>query len=457
MTLTKQNKWLVGGLGLTLLLMGVVSFASYKNINALKENANKVQKTYEILNNLSNFYASMTVAESGRRGYIATGEYLELKRHHEAVRQMETELSLLKKQFSSATPAQQKQIAHLKLLVKQRLALLKQSIALYQQNPNDISSQRAITVKSVKLREEILVILAQIKDNEQKLLENWLARSRSHIESRVLLGLLGTLLSFIVIDGVFLILYYQWKQDQVMNLIQQDLRQKQELLKLKNELFSMISHEFRTPLSVILSSSQLLENNLDLTLNQAQLKNIYRIQASVRLMNQFLTDLLTLARAESGNLDFNLELLDIETFCLNLVEELQFLASKKHLINLSSQGICKRVYFDEKLLYSILSNVLLNAIKYSPDGGKIDFILRCEAQQTIFVIKDQGIGIPFEDQAKIYQPFYRGQNVAQVVGTGLGLAVVQKCLELYHGTIEVESQVAIGTQFTITIPHLSEG
>lgn len=171
-------------------------------------------------------------------------------------------------------------------------------------------------------------------------------------------------------------------------------------------------------------------------------------------MDQFLTDLLTLSRAESGSLDYNLELLDIESFCLNLVEDLQFIASENHRIKCIIKGICKRIYLDEKLLYSILSNLLLNAIKYSPKGGDIYLILSCEAEETIFQIKDRGIGILIEDQPKIYQPFYRGQNVERIAGTGLGLAVVQKCLELHKGTIEVESQSTIGTIFTVRIPHV---
>jgi signal transduction histidine kinase len=446
-----QNKWIIGGFSLTLLLMGLVSVASYKNIIALRENANKVQSTYEIINNLSDFFANMSVAESGRRGYITTGNQPELERYRQAVQQMQAELSLLSEQFSHASVSQQQHLTQLQLLVTQRIKLLKQSIDLYQNNPSDSLTQIAITEKSVKLREKILVILAQMKAEEKRMLQSWLTTSRSHIQSRVFFSLFGTILSFVVIYGVFLILYYQWKQHQEIAKIQQDLLQQKELVNLKSKLFSMISHEFRTPLSVILSSSQLLEVNLS-NIDKKASKNIYRIQSSAKLMNQFLIDLLILTRAESGNLDYNLELIDIEEFCLNLVEDIQFIASDKNQIKLRSERICHRIYLDEKSLYSILSNILLNAIKYSPQGGDIDLILKCEAQKTIFQIKDQGIGILFEDLPKIYQPFYRGQNVERIVGTGLGLAVVKKCLEFYNGTIEVESQVAIGTLFTITIP-----
>ncbi|PSF34582.1 histidine kinase [Aphanothece hegewaldii CCALA 016] len=447
-----QNKWIVGGFSLTLLLMGLVSLLSYKNIIALRENANKVQSTYEIINNLSDFYASMTVAESGRRGYIATGNKPELERHLKAVQQMQTELSLLQKQFAHAPLPQQEQVTQLQLLVRQRLVLLKQSIDLYKKNPLDTLTQLSITEKSVRLREQILVILAQIKSEEKKLLQSWLYTSRSHIQSRVILSIFGTILSFVVIDAVFLILYYQWKKHQEITIIQQNIQHEKELIELKSKLFSMISHEFRTPLSVILSSAQLLENNFSKEADIKLLKNLDRIQSSAKLMNQFLTDLLILTRAESGNLEHNLEIIDIESFCLNLVEDIQLIASEKHQIKLISENFCHKIALDEKLLYSILSNVLINAIKYSPNGGEIYLILKCEATKTIFQIQDQGIGIISEDLPKIYQPFYRGQNVEKIMGTGLGLAVVKKCLECYHGTIDVESKVGLGTRFTITIP-----
>lgn len=229
----KQNKWIIGGFCLTLLLMGLVSIVSYRNIIALQENAQKVQATYEIINNLNDFYGSMTVAESGRRGYIATGNQLELERHRQAVGQMQAELDILEKQYADAYSSQQQQLTELRFLVTQRLALLKQSIDLYQRNPFDIPTQMAITKKSVKLREKILVITAQMKAKEEALLQNWLLTSRSHIQSRVLLSLFGTILSFAIIYGVFLILYYQWQQYRRIEKIQQDLLHEKELIELK--------------------------------------------------------------------------------------------------------------------------------------------------------------------------------------------------------------------------------
>ncbi|HEY9596300.1 MAG TPA: HAMP domain-containing sensor histidine kinase, partial [Cyanophyceae cyanobacterium] len=171
------------------------------------------------------------------------------------------------------------------------------------------------------------------------------------------------------------------------------------------------------------------------------------------LMNQLLTDILTLTRAETGKLDYKPEPLDVEAFCLNLVEDIQFSILTSHSIKFIRNGYCTRQNMDEKLLYSILSNLLLNAIKYSPQGGNISLSLSCESDTTIFQVQDEGMGIPLEEQSKIYEPFYRSPNVENIVGTGLGLAVVKKCVELQQGSITVKSEVGVGTTFTVRIPR----
>jgi signal transduction histidine kinase len=447
-----EGKWIAGGFGLTLLLMGLVSFTSYKNTTELVESADRVQHTYEALNTLTNFYASMTVAESGRRGYIFSGSQQELERHQIALSKMQAEIKKLQQQLSD-NPIEQRRVARLNSLVTQRLALFRQSIALYQTDKSAIQAQSLITERSVKLRGEIQSVLADIKAEEEQLLRIGLEQSRSSIHYRILIELLSTFLSFAVICGVYFLLYRQSLQRQKVEILQHKLAQEKELHELKIRLFSMISHEFRTPLSVILASSQLLEEILHDLVEQNKLKNLYRIQSSAKLMKQLLTDILTLNRAEAGKLEYKPSPLDVEAFCLNLVEDIQFCRLAEHTLNFISNGHCTRVILDEKLIYSILSNLLINAIKYSPQGGNISLILNCEPEATVFLVKDEGIGIPLEEQPEIYEPFYRGQNVDNIVGTGLGLAVVKKCLDLHQGEITVESQVGVGTTFTVRIPH----
>lgn len=447
-----EGKWIAGGFGLTLLLMGLVSVTSYNNTTELIESADRVQHTYEVLNTLTDFYASMTVAESGRRGYIISGNQQELERHQIAVDKMRSEIQSLQQQMSD-NPIEQQRLARLNALVTQRLALFRQSIALYQTDQSAVQAQALITEQSVKLRTEIQSILTELKAEKERWLRIGVEQSRSSMHYRILIEFLGTVLSFAVISSVYLLLYHQWSQRQKFEFLQQTLAQEQELSDLKFRFFSMVSHEFRTPLSVILVSSQLLGEILQNLVDASHLKNLYRIQSSAKLMNQLLTDILTLSRAEAGKLEYKLELLDVESLCLNLVEDIKFFSMKNHALKFIRQGSCVRVNLDEKSLYSILSNLLLNAIKYSPGGGDIYLILSCEPEATLFQVKDKGIGIHPDDKRQIYEPFYRGQNVDNITGTGLGLAVVKKCLELHQGEITVESEVGVGTTFTVRIPH----
>jgi signal transduction histidine kinase len=132
-----------------------------------------------------------------------------------------------------------------------------------------------------------------------------------------------------------------------------------------------------------------------------------------------------------------------------LIEEIQ-LTANKHIIVFCTQEQSTNAYLDEKLLWHILCNLLSNAIKYSPQGGTVHFDLVCKQGEAIFQVRDEGIGIPIADQAQLFNSFYRASNVGTISGTGLGLAIVKKFVDLHGGQIAVESQVGVGTTFTVT-------
>jgi len=436
-----------------LLLMGSVNLVSQKNAVELAENARQVQVTYDVLRDLTDFFAAMSVAESGRRGYIFSGRTEELSRHQAAVLEMKTELKQLQNR-PQINPSQQQQIQRLSELATERIALFQQSIDLYQRDrsPTAMQTQNSITDASVQIREQIQILLTEIEDAENQQLQTSLEETRINIRYRSFIERLGTLLGFLVACSVVIIFYWAQRRRQRVQALEQALIQEQELGYLKLRLFSMISHEFRTPLSVILASSQLLGEILEPKIEHSQLKNLYRIQASAKLMNRLITDILTLTRAEAGKLECKPEWIDIEAFCLNLLDDIQSSNTMQHKLQFASQGRCGRIYLDEKLLYSTLSNLLLNSIKYSPSNSEVYFTLKCEASQITFEIQDQGIGILEDDVESIFMPFYRGKNVESIGGSGLGLAVVKKCLELQKGNIHVESRAGKGTKFIVRIP-----
>lgn len=215
----------------------------------------------------------------------------------------------------------------------------------------------------------------------------------------------------------------------------------------------MASHEFRTPLSTILAAAQLLENCIDESdETEKKLRNLHRIQASVKNMIQLINDILTINRAETGKLEFNPKQIDLERICRNLIEEIRLTASNQQSITFVCKGEYFNAYLDEKLIRSIIANLLSNAIKYSPQGGNIDFTLECQESLASISIQDQGIGISQEDLKLLFEPFHRGKNVRNIPGTGLGLVVVKKCVDLHGGTITANSEIGVGTSFTVKLP-----
>jgi len=236
-------------------------------------------------------------------------------------------------------------------------------------------------------------------------------------------------------------------------LLSQALEKEKELNQLKSQFVSTVSHEFRNPLAIIRTATELLEKRQNLTEPQ---KHAYlqRIKTSVRSMNQLMEDVLFIGQAEADRLGFQPAPLHLEQFCRDLAEEFSMFEGSSHSIVFNSQGDSLNAWMDERLLRYILTNLLSNAIKYSPPSTTVQLMLRIDpAQQTAtFLVQDQGIGIPEADQTRLFDSFFRASNATSIQGTGLGLAIVKRCVEAHSGQISVTSQVGTGTTISITLP-----
>jgi signal transduction histidine kinase len=447
-----ERRWITSGIGLILLMMGTVSYVSYQNATRLIESAKKVRHTNEVLKTLTDVVSTMTDAESGRRGYILFGDEAELDRYNVAVQSMDPKITRLR-QLLATDVEQQQRLARLVSLITQRLILYRQSINLYRED-KPLSAQMQLIEKLKQNKREIRQIVREIQMQEEQLLEIQLVQSQVGFQYRILIEFLVAFLTFAVILGICILLYRQLVKRQQAEMQQQKLAQDKELSELKLDFFSMVSHEFRTPLSIILGSVQLLESEGQRPIEPRKLhNNLHRIQTSARLMTKLLTDILMVMRAEAGRLECKPERIDLEAFCLNLVEDLQLASEPNGTIKLDRQGECTHAHLDENLLYSILSNLLSNAIKYSPEGSEVYFKLHCAPDEVTFEVTDQGIGIPPEDLRMLYQPFHRSRNVGKITGSGLGLAVVKRCVDLHQGQIEVKSAIGGGTTFVVKLPQ----
>lgn len=230
------------------------------------------------------------------------------------------------------------------------------------------------------------------------------------------------------------------------------LERERELRELKSNFISMASHEFRTPLTAIFSSSELLQYYGNTWSEDKKLKYYQRIEGAVKRMSKLLDDVLLYSKVEAGKLEFNPKSIVLEKFCQDLIEEIQLGIDEKPTITFVYSSSCDHLCLDEKLLRHILNNLLTNAIKYSPQDTAIRFSCSCENGEVTFEIQDRGIGIPSEDQKRLFESFHRAKNVGNIPGTGLGLAIVQKAVELHGGRVTFTSEVGMGTTFRVTLP-----
>ncbi|QSJ20154.1 hybrid sensor histidine kinase/response regulator [Nostoc sp. UHCC 0702] len=232
-----------------------------------------------------------------------------------------------------------------------------------------------------------------------------------------------------------------------------ELVKAKELNQFKSEFVSMLSHDIRNPLNTILLAAGLLQSSDEKLSKEKKHVHIQIIRSAIKNMAQMLDEVSLIGKADSGKLQFELCALDLERLCHLLVEEAQLTVREKQLtVVFTSFGEFSKGLWDESLLRHILGNLLGNAIKYSPPGGKVEFELIGQGNTITFRIQDWGIGISENDQKQLFQPFHRGENVGRIPGTGLGLAIVKKCVEAHGGEILVNSEVGVGTTFTVTLP-----
>lgn len=341
-----EGKWIASVFGLALLLMGTISLVSYRNASQLIESTKQVTRTQALLEHLTDIAGTLADAEFGRRGYILFNDHSELQRYYAAIQSLAHQIKQLQQRI--ADPDQQQRLLRLDSLIKQHIALLKQSIDLYQSNSIVNSTQAVLSSK--RKWDEIQQALVQMESREEQLLERWVKQYQISIRYSMLLEVLGTCLSFVILCGVYALLYRQIHKRQKAENLQQTLKQEKRLNELKLRFFSMVSHEFRTPLSIILGSAQLLIESSQPLRELKKQKNWHRIQSSAKFMSQLLTDILTLTRAEAGKLECYPELIDLESFCLNLVEDILLSHAVHNPIKFVSIGQCSHAILDEKLL-----------------------------------------------------------------------------------------------------------
>lgn len=229
------------------------------------------------------------------------------------------------------------------------------------------------------------------------------------------------------------------------------LERERELNDLKSRFVSMASHEFRTPLSTIKSSASLIEKYEDLGQADKRIRHVHKIKNSIDHLNDILDDFLSLARLEEGKVHMDISEIQLDSLLADVREEMESILQPGQQIKTQVE-ISETIHNEAKVIRNILINLLSNAIKYSPENSEIGLVARKKQGELCLEVIDEGMGIPKEEQSDLFERFFRAKNAQNIQGTGLGLHIVQKYVDLLNGVITFESEENKGTRFCVQIP-----
>lgn len=232
------------------------------------------------------------------------------------------------------------------------------------------------------------------------------------------------------------------------------LEKEREINELKSRIVLNVSHGFKTPLTSILSSAQLMQiyAEKDHPMKQKIAKHAFKIENSVRALNNLLTSVLFFGKADANKIEFKPKKMFLGAFVQEVLDTVNAGIENEVKIKSELVNLPKVITSDSELLYQIFENLLSNGVKYSKNGQEVIFKLEYADNKLIGSVKDYGVGIPVEEQYQLFERFFRAKNVGIVEGSGLGLSIVKKCLDVLNGYISFESNPKNGTTFRVEIP-----
>jgi signal transduction histidine kinase len=242
------------------------------------------------------------------------------------------------------------------------------------------------------------------------------------------------------------------RRKQAEQALQHALAQEKELGELKSRFVSMASHEFRTPLATIYATTDTLSNFRHKLPEEQIEQKLVKIRRQVGHMKEIIEDVLEIARFQAGRMEFKPVQADLDALCREIAEEFDSQTPYRGRILYQSNLAPINRMHDIHLMRQVISNLVSNALKYSPDRPPVHLIVNVDSEQTIIEVKDEGIGIPPDDLNRLFEPFHRANNVGTISGTGLGLSIIKHAVELHGGSITVDSHLGVGTTFKVKIP-----
>ncbi|RYG53850.1 MAG: PAS domain S-box protein [Chitinophagaceae bacterium] len=327
---------------------------------------------------------------------------------------------------------------------------------LYGKRKDDSEIPVEVSLSYYSREQERFVIAFVVDITQRKKIENNLLIQKKELEQLTFdMRRLNTQLEAKVEERTLILQEALEKLEESQLELSEALSKEKELNEIKSSFVSMASHEFRTPLTTVLSSAVLIGKYTEATDQPRRDRHIKKIKDSVRHLNELLEDFLSLGKLSEGKISAQSEVVQLNTFLEETAEELKASLKSGQLIKIESADRII-VHSDKKLLKNILINLLSNAVKFSGDGSEIHLKATLDNGRLTISVCDDGIGIPAEDLPNMFTSFYRAKNAINIEGTGLGLHIVKRYADLLNGTVTVESELGKGTTVIISLPANSE-
>jgi len=309
-----------------------------------------------------------------------------------------------------------------------------------------------VSLSFYRRKEELFVIAFIVDITERKKIENSVLRQQKELEKMADdMRKLNTHLEAKVEERTIILKEALQRLEQSQEELSEALNKEKQLNEIKSRFVSMASHEFRTPLSTVLSSASLLSKYTSTEEQDKRNRHIGKIKSSVKHLNDILEDFLSLGKLDEGKVRTAPAEFDLKELITETIDEMKGLLKKNQDIRFEYNGIVS-VYSDKKLAKNILINLLSNASKFSAEEMPIEIECSVQNDSAIISVTDHGIGIPNEDQDHLFSSFFRGANVTNIQGTGLGLHIVKRYIDLLNGSVHLHSELNKGTTVTFQIP-----
>ncbi|HEX7905149.1 MAG TPA: PAS domain-containing sensor histidine kinase [Chitinophagaceae bacterium] len=325
---------------------------------------------------------------------------------------------------------------------------------LFARKKNDTDIPVEISLSHYKKGDELFIIAFIVDITQRKEIEADMLKQKGELEK--ITGKMRQLnadLEVKVEERTLILKEALQRLEQSQEELSESLDKERQLNEIKSRFVSMASHEFRTPLSTVLSSASLLSKYTAAEDQSKRDKHINRIKDSVKHLNDILEDFLSLGKLDEGRVLANSSFFNLDEELTEILAEMKFSLKKGQQFNYHFEG-SKIIFADKKLLKNIGINLLSNAIKFSGENAGIDIAAAVTDKQTDITITDHGIGISAEDQEHLFSSFFRGANAIHIQGTGLGLHIVKRYVDLLEGVIELQSELGKGTTIKISFPCL---